>query len=468
MFCLADVLFRALIHLPCMSGVSFQPCRKRLQAKNGAFELVGAQELEVLQGKQCQARPGYELEPESSDDEMIMLPKENDGDGKMSHVRTMSVMSRFYARVWAPLVVKGRRVTTILLLAILGVTLWQATQLSAATTIPSIFPPGSNSDNILQLRGTFKNWGIGGLPTLPDAPPTMQPPVITGSGLNTAPHTTLRTTTAKWWPYTTHKTATTPTAPPSPVPLPTLPPAPPATQPPVVPPSGTPICQGDSCHVTSKDADLSANDKVSIVVGLIPPYIDRGTRLGGHVLIDDSAYRPQLNPNFHYTMGEIGASLQALCRKLVSRVDLVVAGQDHLCDSVPTRVVGGLGYPDPCTALGHREPKWAAFEVVSMMNQGSGASEIVRQNDEWEVFLRDAAAADPLLEGVFQTADVYTETYQQVLAVDGAVWSIGLSLFLCFASVVVFTANARMTAIVMLMLVFMASSVVSIFKWVSH
>lgn len=76
---------------------------------------------------------------------------------------------------------------------------------------------------------------------------------------------------------------------------------------------------------------------------------------------------------------------------------------------------------------------------------------MMRDFKKWENFTRsviDAADTPEMLKSGFQTSDTWVNMYSEIIAVNGAIYGITLSLVLCLAAVVIFTANWRLSLIV--------------------
>jgi len=93
--------------------------------------------------------------------------------------------------------------------------------------------------------------------------------------------------------------------------------------------------------------------------------------------------------------------------------------------------------------------------------------DIVATWADWEAVFDDEIRTLPSIGSVYHTSEPYKTATYEVLAVEGAIWAIIVSLLLCFTAVMIFTgAQAALVFITMISLGTMLTLVISIFVWV--
>ena len=83
--------------------------------------------------------------------------------------------------------------------------------------------------------------------------------------------------------------------------------------------------------------------------------------------------------------------------------------------------------------------------------KGGSAFSLMNDYKKWENFTRsvlDAPDVPEMLKGGYQTSGTWVNMFSEIIAVNGAIYGITLSLVLCLVAVVVFTANWRLSSIV--------------------
>ncbi|XP_065061104.1 protein dispatched homolog 3-like [Rhopilema esculentum] len=99
----------------------------------------------------------------------------------------------------------------------------------------------------------------------------------------------------------------------------------------------------------------------------------------------------------------------------------------------------------------HNKIKWMAMAFESTTYKGKSAFSVFEDFHKWENFTRkvlDDPEIPEMLKDGFQTSETWVDMFSEMIAVNGAIYGITLSLIMCLAAVVIFTGNFKLSAIV--------------------
>jgi len=114
----------------------------------------------------------------------------------------------------------------------------------------------------------------------------------------------------------------------------------------------------------------------------------------------------------------------------------------------------------------HNKIKWMTMAFESTSYKGDSAFSLLRDYKKWENFTRsvlDAPDIPEMLKSGYQTSRTWVDMFSEIIAVNGAIYGITLSLVLCLVAVVVFTGNWRLSSIVFFTIAGALCLVVAIF-----
>eukprot|EP00794_Sanderia_malayensis_P015269 gene15269-16845_t len=254
-----------------------------------------------------------------------------------------------------------------------------------------------------------------------------------------------------------------------------------------VKPTTRPLCPKPCTPV--KRPVLDKNAMVFVVFGI--KGVDRSQVTGKHVMGDIG--KPIYDDKFTMSGTELsvvasGALVKALCKicyAFQSNKQLVAPGG---ADCFPRRMYQQLklyrykecqnltepNYANKQISLSmigliHRKIKWMAMAFESTTYTGKSAFQVADDYNNWENFTKhvlEQPDIPEMLKSGFQTSYSWVNMFSEIIAVNGAIYGIVMSLIMCLASVVVFTGNFRLSMIVFVTIGGALSLVVAFFYFI--
>ena len=225
---------------------------------------------------------------------------------------------------------------------------------------------------------------------------------------------------------------------------------------------------------TNKDAYLSSpNSKQKFMIGLRSPYVDRsGEGIGltssarDRKPIFDLTFNTGFKLDCSTAAGLASAATKAckapglqpsilvamhgpdgICRAIVNRTDLFLAGGGFKCDDVDLTLMP-LRYTKCNDAKSQDMAAAVGIELKSSFASGLDSLSVKKHRDAVIKFLDEEVRSKYPDFDIITSNENYKLAINEVIAIDGAVWGILTSLMLCFAAVVLFKANAVLVTVV--------------------
>ena len=207
------------------------------------------------------------------------------------------------------------------------------------------------------------------------------------------------------------------------------------------------------------------NVKVSIVFGIVDPYIDRMGETKRSLTSDKSLWRPIFDPGFGPAVQQgLAADWMQLCIDIANS-SMVVPGQADSCTATVLGLLAGtLPNVDPLPTTCDGEIQWIHATFISTTPKSASPFAAYSAWEGWERFVDRLVIRHPFLTSAFATTPKWSTTVYIVLAIRGAMWSIVFSFLTSFAAVILFISEPRTVGIAMVCIVINLVMVVASFR----
>ena len=247
--------------------------------------------------------------------------------------------------------------------------------------------------------------------------------------------------------------------------------------------------------VLCKDCATSPNLHAFMVLGLGGELVDRSLAEKSQFGEDSSAYIPvfeNIDSGSEESLGSMVQvpwlespplmmqrstldAFQQLCVTIAEDESLVLSGQQGACsiDTVAKVMYGAR--PASCNnetlsdlVDGEDIPDvvmWLAVEFVTQLTTGAPSETLVSAHKAFVVHIDTAKASQPGLSSVIMVGSQYEQSYNETLAISGAIWGIVISLGLTLVIVYLFKGSFRLTMLTLAIIVGNLGIIVAIFGW---
>ena len=218
------------------------------------------------------------------------------------------------------------------------------------------------------------------------------------------------------------------------------------------------------------------------------PFVDRSLAKASQFGEDDSEYVPIFQNLHSQSMETLAgtvqvpwtatpplrienstlAAFQKLCFAVTADASLLLPNQQHICSlKAPASIIYG-SRPAGCSGgasttgtSGTDVILWMAVELVTAKAKGAPSADLVDAHKAFGVHI----AAAELAHAVIVAASQFEMSYNETLAISGAIWGIVISLGLTLVIVYLFKGSFRLTMITVAIIIGNLGIIVAIFGW---
>jgi len=248
--------------------------------------------------------------------------------------------------------------------------------------------------------------------------------------------------------------------------------------------TNTTVTTRTTTTVNCDECSTSPNLHAFLVMGLGGEFVDRSLAAKSQFGEDDSAYSP-IFANIHSTseatledavqvpwmlsqnvmvQNSTLLAFQQLCLVISADAHLVLAGQYQLCEmNKVANVMYGVRPAFGCISGVVDVPDvvmWMAVEFVTTQTKGAQSQNLV---DAHKAFSVHIAAAK--LDHVIMVSSQFEMSYNETLAISGAIWGIIISLGLTLVIVYLFKGSFRLTLLTLAIIIGNLGIIVAMFGW---
>eukprot|EP00041_Stephanoeca_diplocostata_P037339 m.1407419 g.1407419 ORF g.1407419 m.1407419 type:complete len:1419 (+) comp25018_c0_seq4:288-4544(+) len=353
--------------------------------------------------------------------------------------------------------VRGRTAILLIFVLLSAVAVWQGTLLQPATEPPQLVKPETNLGKVQKLSSSFAEWDESGGDLVSESGTSTNNQEIAEDGVPAIAPT---------------GAPTAPTQPPTPAPTlsPTASPTIAVSIAPTPAPTTAPFVATPAPTAAPVGAVKSSNTPVSIILGLVTPFVDRSHAETTSFTEQRGDYLPIFLEDFNtnqstYTLGmgqELMIQFTEFCFDLLNDTTVMEAGQDRneICEPY------ALGYKyASCSDLNETIVMWFEIRPRGLFDSNTGASDVLDLYSKLEQILSEARTTYPELVSMEQSSLDYERATYEKLAIDGSIMGIACSLLLCFIAVVLFKAHMTVIVITMIIILGNVAVVVAFFYW---
>lgn len=208
----------------------------------------------------------------------------------------------------------------------------------------------------------------------------------------------------------------------------------------------------------------SPNKFIDVVFGLKNPWVDRSAadltafspQKDKYIPIFDPAFNVDSMPGtstYVYSVKlkvTVADEIIALCKEIMAESSIAEPGQGGACDSTSGIITwsGASGYTDCATKSAYRGIA-VSFSFKSTFSANTGATNVKSTSVALEDFVAARSSSYPSLGSFTQTSFEYEKSTYELLAIEGAIWGIAISLVLTLIAVSLFKAHFRLAVITM-------------------